>query len=326
MSHLPTLVFIPGSWHKPNCYDKITTLLQNEHNLKCVSITLPSTVGNPNVTFKDDMDAARHAISSEMAQTRDIIVIAHSYGGMVGNSAIKGLTQPIASKTSTGPHPSRPGPGYVRALVLIASGFTITGLSFMDPLFGVPPPSWRINRASGYAELVVDPHKLFYHDLSDDEANYRVSQLTTQSLKASFEGGEHAYAGWQDVPTWYIGTIEDKGLPVALQRMQVGMARGYGSAIHHTELRSSHSPFLSMPDEVAGVILEAVREVSGEQILVEGASRGDGRKSGKVHAAPMARLVAPRTWFIFGIPFSIGRVLGWGLWAFTELRKIYRRG
>lgn len=93
MSKLPTLVFIPGSWHKPTCYTKITKILQERHGLKCISITLPSTTGNPNATFKDDLDAAREAISNEINHGNNVVVVAHSYGGMVGNSAVKDFTK-----------------------------------------------------------------------------------------------------------------------------------------------------------------------------------------------------------------------------------------
>jgi surfactin synthase thioesterase subunit len=87
----PTLVFIPGSWHLPSCYDKLIRPLQDEHNIKCLKVTLPSTQDNRHATFKDDIDAARDVILSETTEGRDVIVIAHSYGGMVGNSCIKDI-------------------------------------------------------------------------------------------------------------------------------------------------------------------------------------------------------------------------------------------
>lgn len=65
MSNPPTLVFIPGACHKPTCYNKVIRLLQ-EHNLECIAVTLPSTAGDPEATYKDDIDAARDAISSEI--------------------------------------------------------------------------------------------------------------------------------------------------------------------------------------------------------------------------------------------------------------------
>ncbi|GAB1315954.1 Methylesterase 7 [Madurella fahalii] len=330
MSTSPTLVFIPGSWHKPTCYNKITKLLQENHKLKCTSITLPSTAGNPAATFKDDIDAAREAISSETSHGHDVVVIAHSYGGMVGNSAIRGFTQPRdAGESSSTPMPAStraqdtdqsqtPTAGHVIGLVLIASGFTLTGVSFMDPFFGRPPPSWRINNATGYADLVTPPRELFYHDLPVDEADYWASQLTSQSLKALFEGGEFAYAGWMDVPVWYIGTVEDRGLPVVMQRMQVGMARAMGGTVEHRELQTSHSPFLSRPEETVVIVLEAVEVFTGKS---ENAPARRPRHD--EIAVPEARLWQPLTWYKFGLPLVVGRILGRCILIFRWGRRLW---
>jgi pimeloyl-ACP methyl ester carboxylesterase len=309
MFQLPTLVFIPGAWHRATCYDKITKLLQEKHELKCISITLPSTTGNPAATFKDDIDAAREAISSEISHGRDVVVIAHSYGGMVGNSAIKDFTQP---RDAVG--------GHVIGLILIASGFTLTGVSFMDPFFGRPPPSWRINNATGYAELVTPPRELFYHDLPEDEAQHRASQLTTQSLKALFEGGEFSYAGWRDVPAWYVGTIEDRGLPVVMQRVTVGMARAMGATVEHRELQTSHSPFLSRPEETVKIVLEAVKAFSGARSVGNTPTRG-GRCS--EITVPGARLWQPLTWYRFGLPLGLGHIMGRCILIFEWGRRLW---
>ncbi|KAF3041874.1 hypothetical protein E8E12_003121 [Didymella heteroderae] len=184
MSDLPTLVFTPGAWHRPICYSKVMKALQERHHIKCTSFSLPSTSGDPNATFKDDLDVARSAIRSETSQGRDVILIAHSYGGMIANSAIKGFNEHHESTRDI----SQPRHGRIIGLVLIASGFTLTGLSFMDPLFHIPPPTWRANEATGFADIVTPPAQLFYHDLPTEEAAEWVAQLTPQSLKALFEG------------------------------------------------------------------------------------------------------------------------------------------
>jgi hypothetical protein len=79
-NQLPTLVFIPGSWHKPSCYDKVIALLRDEHGVRCEKVTLPSTQDNPEAGIKDDIDAAREVILKEMDAGRDVVVVAHSYG------------------------------------------------------------------------------------------------------------------------------------------------------------------------------------------------------------------------------------------------------
>ena len=327
MAELPTLIFVPGAWHRPTCYDKIAKLLQERSKLKCVAVALPSTTGNPAATFKDDLDAAREVISRETNDGRDVVVIAHSYGGMVGNSAIKGFARPPpnvannkssasplleASATSTGGHTgnqsqTRTTGGHVIGLILIASGFTLTGLSFMDPFFGRPPPAWRVNKETGFADIVTPPRELFYHDLPAEEADYWVSQLVPQSLKALFEGGEYSYAGWMDVPAWYIGTVEDRGLPVMAQRLSVGMAREMGASVEHRELQTSHSPFLSRPEETAGIVLEAVAAFTGKS--VEHAPITKSGHSSEI-TVPAARLLQPRTWCRFGLPLFVGHILG----------------
>ncbi|KAJ5152206.1 hypothetical protein N7492_010501 [Penicillium capsulatum] len=318
MSHLLTLVFIPGSWHRPTCYDKVIKLLQEQHGLKCVAITLPSTAGNPAATFKEDLDAARDAIASEITQGRDVVVVAHSYGGMVGNSAIKGFAQP-RHNASPEQNEARET-GHVVGLILIASGFTFTGLSFMDPFFGHPPPSWRVNSTTGYAELVTPPRELFYHDLPAEEAEFWSSQLTTHSLKSLFEGGEYTYAGWKDVPVWYIGTIQDRGLPVVAQRMQVGMARQMGGCVEHKELDTSHSPFLSQPEATVRIMMQAVDSLTGNR-GVEGPERSG---TGAMIAVPEPTLWRPLTWFKFGLPLVFGHVLGRCILLFTGGRRLWR--
>jgi pimeloyl-ACP methyl ester carboxylesterase len=327
MSHLPTLVFVPGAWHKPTCYGKIIKLLQEQHSLKCIPVTLPSTTGNPAATFKDDLDAAREAISSETSHGRDVVVIAHSYGGMVGNSAVKGFTKPqdIVASGSTSAQdidqPPRPTTGYVIGIILIASGFTLTGLSFMDPFFGHPPPSWRVNAETGYADIVIPTRDFFYHDLPADEADYWSSELTTQSLKALFEGGEYSYAGWMDVPSWYIGTVQDHGLPVVAQRMSVGMAREMsGRVVEHRELQTSHSPFLSQPEETAAIVVEAVGAFTGKP--VENTSTTTGR--GNAIILPAARLWQPVTWYRYGLPLIFGHIIGRGVLFFGWSQRLWR--
>lgn len=317
----PSVVLIAGSWHQGRCFERIMKPLEEKHHLNCISITLPSTLGDPNSTFKDDIDAARKAITAQTSQGRDVVVVAHSFGGMVGNSAIKGLTSSKTAKENATPSG---GAGGVIGLILIASGFTLTGMAFMDATFGVPPPSWRINKETGFADLARSPQKLFYHDLSPEDADYWVSQLGKQNLKAMFEGGKHAYAGWKDVPVYYIGTAQDHGLPVAVQRMQVGMARAMGANVEHRELESSHSPFLSMPEECVEIILEAISVFSGGS--TSGASLTQPAMSaGQTKViVPAARLLSPVSWIRYGLPLLLGRAVGSCISAFAWLRDFWK--
>ncbi|ORX98447.1 Alpha/Beta hydrolase protein [Clohesyomyces aquaticus] len=253
----PTLIFVHGAWHQPSTWNKLTPLLCAQ-DYTCIKISLPSTQGSNTATLGDDIAAVRSSISNETSAGRDVIVIAHSYGGAVGQSAIKGFTRPNDSPSES--H------GHVLGLILISSGFGITGQSFIGGLGGVPPPTWSA-APTGYAELtnIIPSAELFYHDLPADEAEYWVSQLTKQSLKALMEGGEDSYSGWKDCKTWILLSVEDKAFPVEAQRALVGWARGEGAKVEVRELASSHSAMLSQPEKVAEFVVEAVDDFVGEK-------------------------------------------------------------
>ena len=253
MSHEPTLIFVPGAWHLPSTWDKLTYLLETRQ-YTCVTVSLPTAAADPSASFSDDYGAVRDAIVAETTQAHNVVLIAHSYGGQVANSAIKGLTRPKQESTSSTDDKS----GHVTGLILLASGFTLAGYSFLDGLGGNPPPSWTINNDTGYAEIVVDPRQLFYHDLPEEEGAQCASKLTRQSVKAMSEGAEYTYAGWMDVPVWYLATVNDQALPIAAQRMFVQMAKDAGGDITVKEVDSSHSPMLSKPEETAQFVLEAI--------------------------------------------------------------------
>ncbi|KAI1198706.1 alpha/beta-hydrolase [Nemania serpens] len=313
MPSSPTLVLVHGSWHQPSCYSKITKILQEQHGLKCVAPALPSTSGNRDATFKDDLDIVREAISREVGAGTDVVVIAHSYGGLVGNSAIKGFAR-------SRDEPPNAAAGHVIGLILIASGFAITGLAFMDPFLGRPPPTWRANWETGFAEIAIPPREFFYHDLPEDEGDYWASQLTPHSLRSLFEGGEFAYAGWMDVPSFYVGTVEDHGLPVAVQRIGVGVARGAGARVEHRELRTSHSPFLSRPRETAEIIWEAVQAFTGRPV---DQARTATERSQEI-LIPKARLFQPITWYRYGLPLAFGHFIGRCFMIFSGVGRLLR--
>ncbi|KAF2099283.1 alpha/beta-hydrolase [Rhizodiscina lignyota] len=258
MSTKPTIVFVHGSWHSPECWNKVVSLLEAQQ-FKCVAPSLPSTEGSNTASFEDDLNAVRNAIVAETTQGRDVVVVTHSFGGIVGQSAIKGLTRPKQDAPSSANDTS----GHVIGLVNIATAFSQTGMkSFLDGLGGKPPPSWKID-PSGFAEIVVPPRELFYHDLPEEEGDYWVSRLRKQSVKALAEGGEHMYTGWMDVPVWHLTTAEDKGLPIEAQKYLIQLAKDSGGDVTVREIASSHSPMLSRPKETADFILEAVTTFTG---------------------------------------------------------------
>lgn len=83
MSNNPTIILVPGSWHSAETWDKIASLLKAQ-DFRCVSVALPSTAGDANATFGDDVNAVRDLILAETTQGRNVVLVVHSYGGRSG--------------------------------------------------------------------------------------------------------------------------------------------------------------------------------------------------------------------------------------------------
>lgn len=251
MSPFPTLIFIHGAWFPSTCWDPVINHLPA---YKTISISLPSVATSlPSATFHDDITAVRTAILSETSQGNDVILVVHSYGALPGHSAARGLTLPAEPEKDK---------GYVLGFAMIATGFTQTGLAFLDGTGGKPPPSWKADTESGFAVLVTDPKELFFHDLAAEEAGKWTGRLGKQSLKALAEGGEHAYAGWIDAPCWVLATTKDRALPVEVQKMLAAMAKQVGAKVTLREVDGGHAAMLSRPKEVAEFLRDAVEDVS----------------------------------------------------------------
>ncbi|CAN8101370.1 unnamed protein product [Discula destructiva] len=255
MPSTPVFVLVPGAWHSASTWDSVISLLQ-ERSYISHAVSLPSTSGDPRASLLDDVKTVQAVVTSHIEAGQDVIIVVHWYGGFVGESALRGL--PTRSKPA-----ANRDHGKVIGLALIGTGFTRTGVSFINALGGQPPPFWRANIESGFAELVGDTTALFYHDMSLEEGRAWTRKLLPQSLKSLFEGGEQAYMGWQDVPVWYLITLEDRGLPVEVQRWMANDAREQGADVTTREIGSGHCPMLSRCEETVEFLIEAATALDG---------------------------------------------------------------
>lgn len=247
----PTLIFVPGAWHRAETWNKVIAEVTSK-GYKGIAVTLPSTLGNPDATFGQDVKAVQEVIRQETESGNNVVLVIHSYGGQVGNSAVKGFSRKSEGRAEV--------KGNVIGLVMMATGFTVPGIDFLTAAGGTPPPSWVMNTETGFADIVVDARDMLYHDLPEEEGKEWVAKLTQHSLLSLTGDGEYAYAGWQDVPTWYLKTVEDHALPVALQEWTIQVARDAGADVTDRGMATSHSPMLSRPREVGEFIDEATQD------------------------------------------------------------------
>ncbi|KAJ4175459.1 hypothetical protein NW755_014896, partial [Fusarium falciforme] len=91
----PVIVLVHGAWHHPSHYK---LLVEAFHNEGFHDVVTPRNVtsGSPEQivgkTHLDDVQVIREAINPYLDAGRDLILVAHSYGGLPAVSSLEGYT------------------------------------------------------------------------------------------------------------------------------------------------------------------------------------------------------------------------------------------
>jgi pimeloyl-ACP methyl ester carboxylesterase len=173
------------------------------------------------------------------AQDRPVILVGHSYGGVV--------------ITEAGTDPK------VAALVYIAAfapdrGESVASL-IKDPPPGAPVPP-ILPPQNGY--LFLDRakfHASFAGDVEVDRAAFMADSQVPWGVEAL--SGAVSTPAWKTKPSWYLVATEDHMIPPPAQRV---MAKRAGSTV--VEERGSHAIYVSQPGAVAALIAAASKGVS----------------------------------------------------------------
>jgi pimeloyl-ACP methyl ester carboxylesterase len=220
----PTVVLVHGAWHGPWAWSEVQAQLADQ-GVDVLTVDLPSVGEDTSALgdLDDDAAAVRAAIDSVDGP---VVVVAHSYGGAP-------TTQGAA------------GADNVTHIVYLTAFMLDEGESLFGLVGGVAPDWWQV-ADDGASLMPARPEEIFFNDVSEDATRAAVDRLAPQSM-AAVKGAVGAVA-WRDVPTTYVICDQDNAIPVPAQEMLAGRADNV------TRLDASHSPFLSQPDAVVGVI------------------------------------------------------------------------
>jgi pimeloyl-ACP methyl ester carboxylesterase len=218
-----TVVLIHGAFADGSSWNRVIPLLQAK-GLKVVAVQ------NPLSSLEADVSAANRAID---AQSGPVILVGHSYGGMV-------ITQ-------AGVNPK------VAALVYIAAFAPPKGESINEIGKG-QPPSWAgsaTKDAGGFFWLKPEAvEKFFAQDLPRKEAS--VLAATQGPIFGGAFDDEVTETAYATKRSWFVVPKQDRMIP---PDAQLGMAKAANAKI--TEINASHVVMLSKPKAVADVILAA---------------------------------------------------------------------
>ncbi|OGM47897.1 hypothetical protein ABOM_002721 [Aspergillus bombycis] len=237
MTPTPKVVLVPGAWSTPAFYDGLDTCL-SERGFESITVQHPSTGAEPPTkTLEDDVSQLHGTLEHLCDSGDDIIVVAHSYGGLVSSGAVEGLERPTRQ--------SQGKSGGVLTIVYVVAFVVPKGVSLVGASGGQLMPWIKVE--GSYAYNNIGPEDAF-HDLTPSERDRWTASLTHTSLPVFH--GTASHEPWRLIPTAYILGEEDQMLPVAIQEHMVGML---GTSETY-RLKTSHHPFLSRPQDVADIV------------------------------------------------------------------------
>ena len=91
MSENPIFVFVPGAWHTPDTFDKLRALMHTR-GLETEAIATPSVnASSPDQGLHADIQHTKSVLQKIVDTGREVVLVNHSYGGVVGAGAVEGL-------------------------------------------------------------------------------------------------------------------------------------------------------------------------------------------------------------------------------------------
>lgn len=136
----PTIFFIPGAWHHPWIFDDVRNVLSTR-GYETDSATLV-TVGSKNASAGviDDAVEVRSALLKLVEAGKEVILVAHSYGGLVASNSVQGLSADQRSANGK--------PGGIIMLVFLCAFAVPVGTSLLMAHGDVYPDWWNVTEVN----------------------------------------------------------------------------------------------------------------------------------------------------------------------------------
>lgn len=141
----PTVVLVPGAWQRSSGFDTVQQKLGHLGYPTVLVDHLSTGAEPPTIELTDDVNNLRQVLQRLVDEERDVVVIAHSYGGVVASCAVEGFD--VAELSKSGKN------GGVIMLAYLSAFVLPKGKSLMDGLGGQWLPWQRVEVRSA-----LSPH------------------------------------------------------------------------------------------------------------------------------------------------------------------------
>lgn len=251
----PTFIFCHGAWHGPEYWQKSIIPALESDGFRCVAKQMVFAGNNPANGIKPAIDQMAALIEAEVSQGRNVIVVNHSFGGSVGSSGTKGYTASNPSKLKA-------GYGHVIGICQICAFIPPNNTALIDLSGPREHGGLFYDRDSDGWEVFKDGYDIkdvLFNECPQGDIEHYLGMIKKQRADTHEGplGREGVYAGWMDVPSWYLLCTKDNAIPISLQEEMVRNAREMGADLTTRTLETDHMPFYSRPRETLDFITEA---------------------------------------------------------------------
>ncbi|KAI0846128.1 alpha/beta-hydrolase [Daldinia vernicosa] len=254
-NNLPAIVLVPGAFGTPDGFEKLLPYLKDAgyttHPGPYPSCDPPDP---STATCQDDIASLRDNILLPLLdqQQKDVVIIAHSYGGVVAGGAAKGFDiQTRITKGQAG--------GRIIGLIYVAGNIALEGESLFEAVGGKHPPFIKMNKPSEGLALIEPAMDILYNDCDPALASELDKYMKPHALMA-FDIKATAPA-WADKGfdgrRAYVRTMKDCCNPSWLQDLWLEKSKVKWEVV---DFQTGHMPFVSQPKALAEQIVKFINE------------------------------------------------------------------
>lgn len=270
----PPVLFLHGYWHGSWCWAEVLARVTGA-GARALAVDMaghglrarrPAAADAPSPVADIGLDQAGEMLTSQIERLGagdPVVVVAHSMAGAVLTRAAElapGLVAHAVYLAAFMPASGVPCLAYAR--MPENEGGLVSAALVADP---AAVGALRIDPASpdpAYRERLV---RVFYGDVDPVVAGAAIGLLSPDApLRIGTDTTKLTADGWGSVPRSYVVCGQDMAIRPALQRRFIIDADaafpGNPTAVYM--LDSAHSPFLSMPGQVADIVLAICRQES----------------------------------------------------------------
>lgn len=231
-------ILIHGAFHGGWCWEQVVPLLESEgHTAEAPD--LPG-MGDDHSSFADDVLAqwAEFVASRCQAADQPVVLVGHSRGGIVISAAAELV------------------PNKIQMLIYVAAFLLLPGESLIGMLSARPDIEPLPSTPSGDGRTLIfdrdQAHGTFYGQLDASSGLRLADRLTPEPIEPNLRPLFLSPENYGRVVRSYLIATEDRAIPPSVQE-QMAQTGGCTPIVH---LPSDHSPFYSMPRELARSLIE----------------------------------------------------------------------